>query len=149
MRRRTNIEKVMALRGTDMAQVSEAVFFLLISNFLIYLVPLRRWHQWIGRQSEQHKETTLSPEQPGRIRQLKENVRRANKLLFNTSKCFAMSLALKKMMSRRKLPAALYLGVKKDETKNLAAHAWVKSGENIIYGGKNATEHFKQLISFA
>lgn len=132
-----------------MAQVSEAVFFLLISNFLIYLVPLRRWHQWIGRQSEQHEATALSAEQQERIQQLKENVRRANKLLFHTSKCFAMSLALKKMMNRRELPAALYLGVKKDETKNLAAHAWVKSGNNIIYGGRNAGKRFKQLISFA
>lgn len=149
MRKQTNIEKIKALRASDYAQIGEAITYLLLSAFLIHLVPFRRWYCWIGEQSSTEVNLPLSSEQETKIYKLKHNVRRANKIMGNTSKCFAMSLTMKKMLSRRNLPVMLYLGVQKDGEKNLKAHAWVKSGKHIIYGGRNAGEKFKQLISFA
>ena len=51
------------------------------------------------------------------------------------SACLAQSIAGKFMLRRRGLSSCLYLGTKKDERRNLAAHAWLQAGNEIVIGG--------------
>jgi len=144
----TEIKKITKPTFSDYAMMAEALFYLLVSDFLIYLLPMRWWSGWIG-EAQQTVDAKPVPEyQKQTVRKVRKNVFRANKLLLKSSRCFALSLAIKKMLSRRNISVSLYLGVNKGETGSLKAHAWVKGGERIIYGGSNASENYTQLIAF-
>jgi hypothetical protein len=47
------------------------------------------------------------------------------------------------MLKRRNIPATVYLGVMKDESRpeKLAAHAWVRCGEFILTGAKGHQQY--------
>ena len=144
----TEIKKLTKLTPGDYAMMTEALFYLLVSDFLIYLLPMRWWSGWIGEAQQAVDANPVAENQKQTVRKVRKNVFRANKLLLKSSRCFALSLAIKKMLSRRNISVSLYLGVNKGETGNLKAHAWVKGGEQIIYGGSNASEKYTQLIAF-
>jgi hypothetical protein len=109
---------------------------------------MRWWSSWIGETGQANNNAPVSEQQKQKVLQVRKNVYRADKLLLKTSRCFAFSLTIKKMLNRRNINASLYLGVNKRGDGALKAHAWVKGGENIIYGGINASEKYTQLISF-
>ena len=144
----TEIKKLAKLTLSDYTIMAEALFYLLVSDFLIYLLPMRWWSSWIGEARQAFDAKPVPEHQKQTVGKVRKNVFRANKLLLKSSRCFALSMALKKMLSRRNISVSLYLGVNKGETGNLKAHAWVKGGERIIYGGSNASENYTQLISF-
>jgi len=146
--RLTDIKKITRLSMSDYVLMAEGFVYLLISNFLIYLLPMRWWVHWIGKAEEAESNALLTETQKRKLVKVRKNLFRANKLLLKSSRCFALSLALKKMLARRGVPASLYLGVNKANEGNLQAHAWVKSGKILIYGGKNAAEKYTRLVSF-
>jgi len=53
------------------------------------------------------------------------------------SACLAQSLTAQKMLQKRGIPGAFYLGAMKDEEskEKMKAHAWSQCGETIITGG--------------
>jgi hypothetical protein len=144
----TDIKKITKLSPIDYSMIGEALFYLLVSDFLIYVLPMRWWSSWIGETGQANNNEPVSEQQKQEVLQVRKNVYRADKLLLKTSRCFAFSLAIKKMLNRRNINASLYLGVNKGGDGALKAHAWVKGGENIIYGGTKASEKYTQLISF-
>jgi hypothetical protein len=144
----TDIKKITKLSPIDYSMIGEALFYLLVSDFLIYVLPMRWWSSWIGETGQANNNAPVSEQQKQKVLQVRKNVYRADKLLLKTSRCFAFSLTIKKMLNRRNINASLYLGVNKRGDGALKAHAWVKGGENIIYGGINASEKYTQLISF-
>lgn len=52
------------------------------------------------------------------------------------------------MLSTRKVSSTLYLGVARDKEKKLIAHAWLRSGKDIITGA-NEMEEFTEVARFA
>ena len=149
MKKRNLVQKISELSLVDYFQIMEAMGYLVASNVLIYLFPLRWWNHWIGEKNGFAEEIELPAEQLEKVSQVKHNARRGNKILFSASRCFANALTIKKMLQKRGIPATLFLGVQKDEARNLKAHAWVKSGDRIVYGGRHAELRFQQLIGFA
>jgi hypothetical protein len=148
MMKLADIKKITQLSVSDYVLMTEGFVYLLISNFLIYLLPMRWWVNWIGKAEEAESNASLTETQKRKLVKVRKNLFRANKLLLNSSRCFALSLALKKMLARRSISVSLYLGVNKANEGNLQAHAWVKSGAAVIYGGQNASDKYTQLISF-
>jgi hypothetical protein len=57
------------------------------------------------------------------------------------SNCLAQAIAAKQMLQHRGINSTLYLGVKKDDTGHLAAHAWVRCGEFWLTGGRGELEY--------
>lgn len=53
---------------------------------------------------------------------------------FWESKCLVKAIAGMKMLERRKIESTLYLGTAKEETGELIAHAWLRSGHYYITG---------------
>ena len=51
------------------------------------------------------------------------------------SKCLAQAMVARALLGFRRLPYALYLGVRKDAETDLAAHAWVCTGPVAVTGG--------------
>ncbi|MDD3591377.1 MAG: lasso peptide biosynthesis B2 protein [Sulfurovum sp.] len=51
-----------------------------------------------------------------------------------SSVCLDQALAAQRMLSRRKIPGNLYLGVAKKEDAGLKAHAWVRCNGEFVTG---------------
>lgn len=52
------------------------------------------------------------------------------------SKCLVKALTAQILLKQRKISSTLYLGVAKDKQNKLIAHAWLRSGIDIITGGE-------------
>jgi len=55
-------------------------------------------------------------------------VTRANRLAFWANICLVKSLAARMMLQRRNIGSTLYLGLLKNQEKDLVAHAWLMAG---------------------
>ena len=53
---------------------------------------------------------------------------------FWESQCLVKAIAAMKMLEKRQIESTLYLGTAKDETGNMIAHAWLRSGPFYITG---------------
>ena len=63
------------------------------------------------------------------------------------STCLVRVLAAHRMFNRRKINHKIHFGVKKNESDNLEAHAWLSAGDEIILGGGNLDE-FHEMKPF-
>ena len=52
------------------------------------------------------------------------------------SKCLVRAILTQHLLKQRNIPSTLYLGVNKNESGEMQAHAWLRFGEIIIMGEK-------------
>jgi hypothetical protein len=142
------IRKFFQIPGRERALMLEALYWLMIYTFLIYIIPFRWWQDRIGRKMQPWQEEYVSKGQMQKIGLIRRSVFRAKKALLGFPKCFALSLTLKKMLQKRGIDSTLYLGVKKNGNESLIAHAWLKSGDITVYGGRKANLHYKELVIY-
>ena len=64
------------------------------------------------------------------------------------SKCLVKALAAQIVLKQYKISSTLYLGVAKDETGKLIAHAWLRCGSEVVTG-YNEKHKFTQVAMFA
>jgi hypothetical protein len=64
------------------------------------------------------------------------------------SQCLVKAIAGMKMLERRQIESTLYLGVAKDESGKLIAHAWLRSSSFFI-SGSEGMERFAVIGKFA
>jgi hypothetical protein len=50
------------------------------------------------------------------------------------------ALAAKWMLQHRRIPSTMYFGVAKDATGQLRAHAWLRSGSQVLTGSEGCQE---------
>ncbi|WP_226670475.1 lasso peptide biosynthesis B2 protein [Metabacillus litoralis] len=112
----------------------EAYIFLGFSRFLIVTTPFKRISKLLG---SEYQETAVSNDGINlkQVRQVSRAIQIMSKYTFWESKCLAQSYTATFMLSRRKLQTTTYLGVAKDETGNLIAHAWTRCGTVYVTGG--------------
>jgi Transglutaminase-like superfamily len=65
-----------------------------------------------------------------------------------TSQCLVQALAAKWMLQRRRIPSTMYFGIAKDATGQLIAHAWLRSGSQILTGSQGR-QQFTVVATFA
>lgn len=63
------------------------------------------------------------------------------------STCLVKALAASKMLSKRHIPHSIHFGMKKNDSGNYEAHAWVSAGGRVLIGGENV-EEFKEVGRF-
>lgn len=51
------------------------------------------------------------------------------------SDCLVQALAARRWLERRGIGSRLRIGVRKDQSASLAAHAWLRAGDRIVVGG--------------
>lgn len=65
------------------------------------------------------------------------------------STCLVMTMAARRMLSRRGIPVTLYLGVRRiEDASGMAAHAWLRCGPFLVVG-KHGHEQFTVVATFA
>jgi len=63
-------------------------------------------------------------------------------------KCLVRAIAAKRMLAMRRVRSTLYLGVKRDDSVTLSAHAWVRVGDVVLFGRREHGQ-FTQVSTFA
>jgi hypothetical protein len=126
-RRRSRFEKMLLL---------EAFFLLGLARVLVLTIPFR----WLARTVGQHMQES-APEAAAADLQLAGLIGQAvRSAAGNTpweSVCLPQAIAGQWMLKQRGIAATLYLGVAKadDKPEQLAAHAWLRCGDQILTGG--------------
>lgn len=57
------------------------------------------------------------------------------------SNCLAQAITAQKMLARRNRSSEMYFGLKRGETSEMEAHAWLKSGDTVLTGGGNLDQY--------
>ena len=142
------IYKFLRLPFSEKRLILVAIYYLLFYSFLIYLIPFRLWVDRIGKKKETMDQNLLKDNEKVYVKKVKLSIFRANKILLELGKCFAISLALKTMLSKKRIDTTLFLGVRKANSESLVAHAWLKVGDLTLYGGSKSQHFYKELLSF-
>ena len=63
------------------------------------------------------------------------------------SKCLVRAMLTQHLLKQRNISSTLYLGVNKNQSGEMQAHAWLRCGEIFIMGGENKND-FIEVAKF-
>jgi hypothetical protein len=125
----------------------EAAIALAIGRLMLFLLSFRRIAAWMGSTMGESP-ADMTPPQQDAAAEIGWAVRvMANRLPWQNV-CFPQALAALWMLKWRRIPATVYFGVMFGEDRTLAAHAWVRSGRQLLTGA-NGHEQFTVVAKFA
>lgn len=143
------LEKVRKFSSVDaktMLLLLEAFVYLGWARFLIYL-PFTKVATSLGLHMQETPNSQIHTNKA-----VSQNIAHAigimSKHTLWESKCLVKALAGMKMLERRRIESTLYLGTAKDETGDLIAHAWLRSGPFYITGAE-VKDRFTVVGKFA
>lgn len=143
------MRKVKLLLSLDIAEkwiLLEAYTYLAWARIL----KARSFSKTAPSLGEEMQETSPEPN-PEDIRTIKgisQAIRIMSKYTFWESECLVKAIAAMKMLEKRNIESTLYLGMAKDESGGLIAHAWLRSGPFYISGAEGM-ERFTVVNKFA
>lgn len=125
----------------------EAFFLMGIARLAIVFFPFRKIASFMGKQMSE------SPAQVeegiySKAVQVRWSIQKMSTRTPWESKCLVQALTAQVMLKRRIVPTTLYLGIAKDGTNKLLAHAWLRCGELTVTGDLGR-EKFKSVAHFA
>jgi hypothetical protein len=134
----------------------EAFLSLGIARAALLTMEFRHMAPWLGRREEPKNSAaetgafvaTRQKKLGVRARRVGWAIRTMSRYTPWESKCLVQAMAAKIMLNRRKIGNTLYLGVAKDGTEAMVAHAWVKCGGIILTGARQA-ERFTAVAAFS
>ena len=82
------------------------------------------------------------------LRMISKLLHIVSKYTFWESQCLVKAIAAMRMLEKRGIESTLYLGTAKDESGELIAHAWLRSGPYYVTGAERM-EKFTVVGKFA
>ena len=143
------IKKFSQLSTHERNLFMEAYYTLGMMRAAILRVPFKRLVRSLEHQSKKDEFTELSEEKKKMALSIGKAIEQAAVHTPWESACLAQSLTAQKMLKKRGIPGAFYLGVSKDKNaeEKMKAHAWSQCAEVIITGGRGH-EDFTVLSVF-
>ena len=129
-------KRILKLSSTERRIFIEAVCETLLVRIITTIWNTRKYASWLGQSQIETEPVTFDTLQNEHVFQVKTAITRCRHLVW-ARKCLVVSIAAKRMLDRRRIPATLYMGVAKNEKGKLIAHAWLRSGDIWISGGRN------------
>lgn len=118
-----------------------------IIRFLILIIPFRRLSGIMGKEMIESPKT-LDPISQARAFKVGWAINTVCNHTPWESKCLVRALTALIILKALHIPSTLYLGVSRNNSSQLAAHAWLRSGE-IILTGENEKDSFKCITYFS
>lgn len=117
------------------ALLIEATFYM---GWARYQLLYRPFAGLAARLGEPMKETGCDEIEAQRkdLARIRQALNMMSEHTFWESKCLVRAVAGLKMLERRGIESTLYLGTAKDESGNMIAHAWLRSGPWYITGAE-------------
>ncbi len=125
----------------------EANCWLGLARLAVLIIPLRCIAPHLGHHM-QESSIDDDPKQRATVMRIAWTIRTMRSYAPWTRNCLAQAIAAKRMLQRRHIPCTLYLGVAKNATDGLHAHAWLRSGPTILTGA-HTKDHFTVVATFA
>ena len=126
------LKTILRLNSRETLLLLESVFWLAAARLAV-LAPFSRVAPHLGRHMTESSYSDI-PDRQDHIRALGWALGVAGRQVPWNCKCLVLAIAGKKMLDRRGIPSTLYLGLAKDEESGLKAHAWLRSGREIVTG---------------
>lgn len=104
------------------------------------LLPFKVYSQFLGQINSE------SPKNPKQVDwqyvdRISKSVRNVSKVSPFQFKCLVQATVGKYFIAQERIESTIYFGVKKDESQNLKAHAWLRVGSKIVLGGEVADQY--------
>jgi hypothetical protein len=138
--------KLLRLSGREQRLFLEACFWLGLARLAILLLPFRRIAPLLGR--HMHESPHSDTADHVLIDAISWAVRNAGSHMPWECKCLCQAIAAKAMLRLRGIRSTLYLGVAKDRSREIRAHAWLRCGKTILTG-RRGMKRFTVVASFA
>ncbi len=119
--------------------LAEAFVLLGVSRLALLLLPFKRIAPHLGRQGEDVY--AADAKQTAAAKGVGWAVRIASTHTPWQSKCLAQAMAAKRMLNRRKIRNTLYLGLAKDDSGKMVAHAWIFCGSLPLTGAADTPRY--------
>jgi hypothetical protein len=132
---KTGFNNISSTKVDDLILFIEAMFELWLAKIMVSFLPMKILAKVIRGYMKDAKGKSVRRRR-GEVELFIRAIRRADRYSLWKNKCFNKSIALRKMLNRRKIPNTLYLGVFKENRSSLGAHAWVTVGDEIVLGKK-------------
>ena len=110
----------------------EATLGLAISKIVILFFPFRFIAKLLGKHMKESPFNDVGNIEE--IRLISKSIHTMSCHLPWECKCLVQAITAKKMLDRRQTENTLYLGLKKENKNHLEAHAWVRTGQQIVTG---------------
>jgi hypothetical protein len=112
----------------DKVFLFEALFYLGKSRFLVATRPFKKIVPILGLPDLETNSQTKEEDRQT-VYRISKSVRTVAGHTPWPSKCLVQVMAAKHMLRRRGIPSTVYLGLSKNEEKEMIAHAWIRSGD--------------------
>lgn len=142
-----NLNKFRRLTWADRFLLFEATIWLAVARLSLLLMPFRKIAGRLGNIGEEN-DAKLSTASEIKADKIGWAVRAMARRTPWESACLAQAIGGKAMLRRRKIPSTLYLGLAKNDSEQMQAHAWLRCGEEIITG-KAGHEQYSVISTFA
>jgi len=139
--------KIFRLSWNEKTLLLEALILTGIIRFAILFIPFNKLATHIGKHKEESSKEVNDFEKII-VNRIGWAVSVVSTRTPWESKCLVKALTAQIMLTKRKVSSTVYLGVRKDEGYKLIAHAWLRSGIDIITGGE-VSSSFTQVAKFA
>lgn len=127
----------------------EALASLCWVSLLLEVLPFRKLAPRLGA-SQQETPTDILPDDQATVLKISWAVQAVARHVSLGFVCLPQAMAAQRMLRRRGIRSTLYLGVAPDraDARAIQAHAWLRAGDKIVTGEREAANH-RQLASFA
>lgn len=126
--------------------LSEKVFLfriflmLCIAGCANFILPFKAYSRFLGTINSE------SPKNPKNVdwnyvNQISKSIRNVSRVSPFDFKCLIQASVGKYFVAQERMESTIYFGVKKDESQNLKAHAWLRVGPKIVLGGEVADQY--------
>lgn len=136
------LKRFFALNSEERRLFLEAYILLGMMRAAILTLSFKRLTRTLKHVTEKPKLPILRQDEMQTVQKVGKAIERAASHTPWESACLAQSLTAQRMLQKRGIPGAFYLGVKKDEhtQEKMKAHAWSQCEETIVTGEKGHEE---------
>lgn len=129
------VVRILQVPVDDWILFAEASILMLLWRFVTALAPLRWYTKCLGIPQKDY--AAIEMPFSDKVARILLAVRRAKKYSLLPVKCLTEAITAKRMLIRRGIPSALFLGVSHEKNnRKLKAHAWLMYGNQVITGRK-------------
>jgi len=135
------------LSGPEWRLLAEAGGWLVAARLAVWFVPFRRLAAGLGDKMVESP-AAENEVQRATVAPIGWAVQGLGRRLPWMSQCLVQAVAATWMLQRRRIPSTLYFGLAKDVSGQLEAHAWVRSGTQVLTGARGR-DAFTVVATFA
>ena len=120
----------------------EAAFYTLWAYLMIHVFSFKKYLHWI-----KNKPNSVTDNEKI-VPRVQLTIKRVIRYSFWPTTCYTQAIAARLLLRRRNIKSDIFLGLIKNEQKELTAHAWTKVNGKIITGDLPRLNEYKKLYTF-